>query len=430
MTPNEGRALPPTLSRRGLIQRLALVGSLAGISRDTSVAGSVSLPDNDLLRASPERFWSRIRAEHFLLPEWRIFLNPASLGVMPKSVLQTMVGSLTRGAEYATDDAPRWGYERLDGERSEMAEFLGCARDELAFTHNCTEAMSIIANGLDLRAGDEVLITNQEHGGGTGCWRLKAARVGITVREVEIPVSPRQPEELTDRLISAIGPRTRVLSFSGITSLTGLILPTQQICRAARDKGVITVVDGAHMDGQVPLSLHQLGCDYFAGSPHKWLFAPAGCGLLYGRDDLLDRLWPCVASSGWDNRTDLHAARFMMVGTNNRSTIDGMIAGVGFLKSLGEQVVYDRMHHLARVALKAAQSRSYIEVITPDDSRFFQAMLSIRFKTEKLDALWAALKEKKIYVLGGQRLRLSFHVHTRPSDIETFFQVCDRVLGG
>ncbi|MBM3848218.1 MAG: aminotransferase class V-fold PLP-dependent enzyme, partial [Verrucomicrobia bacterium] len=155
-----------------------------------------------------------------------------------------------------------------------------------------------------------------------------------------------------------------------------------------------------------------------------------GCGLLYGRDDLLDRLWPCVASSGWDNKAGLRSARFMMIGTNGRSTIDGMIAGVRFFKSLGEQTVYERIHHLARLVMKQAQRRSYLEVVTPDDSRFFQAMVSMRFKPEKLEALWPALRKKKISVLAGQRVRLSLQIHTRPSDIEQFFQVCDRILGG
>jgi selenocysteine lyase/cysteine desulfurase len=257
---------------------------------------------------------------------------------------------------------------------------------------------------------------------------LRAARAGINVREVEIPLSPKQPDEITDRLVSAMGPRTRVLSFSGITSPTGLILPARQICSAARDKGVITVLDGAHMDGQIPVHLHELGCDYFAGSPHKWVFAPPGCGLLYGRDDLLDGLWPSVVTSGWDNKSGLHAARFMMVGTNNRATIDGMIEGLRFLGRVGPPQVYERMHHLARLVLKEAQQRSYLELVTPDDSRLFQAMVTVRFKTDQLEALFAALKQSKICVLGGQRLRLSTHIHTRPSDIDKFFQICDRIL--
>ncbi|MFM8357465.1 MAG: aminotransferase class V-fold PLP-dependent enzyme, partial [Verrucomicrobiota bacterium] len=336
---------------------------------------------------------------------------------------------LTRGAEYATDTVPRWGYETLDAERAEMAAFLGCGRDALAFTHTCTEAMSFIAAGLELQPGDEVLTTNQEHGSGLSPWRLRAARSGIVVREVEIPVSPREPAELLDRLVQAIGPRTRVLSFSGITSPTGLVLPAREICQAARARGLVTVVDGAHMDGQMPVDLESLGCDYFTGSPHKWLFAPPGCGLLYGRGDALHRLWPSVATAGWDNRDGLKSARFMMIGTNNRSTIDGMIAGLRFLRALGEEAVYARQHALARHALAEARRRPYLEAVTPDDPRFYRAMISIRFKPAELEPLWAALRRENIGTLGGPRLRISTHIHTRRSDLDRFFQVCDRVLG-
>jgi isopenicillin-N epimerase len=384
----------------------------------------------DLLHSDSERFWARLRDEHFLLAPSRVFLNPGSLGVMPRSVLQAVTDSLTRGAEYRSDVMHRWGYEALEAERSEMSDFLGCRLEELAFTHNCTEAMSYIANGLELQAGDEVLTTNQEHPGGSACWKLRQARHGIVVREVEIPLTPQGPEELADRILSAISPRTRVLSFSGVTSPTGLVLPAKEICRGARERGLIVVLDGAHMDGQVPVNLRDLGCDYFAGSPHKWLFAPPGCGLLFGRDNLLDALWPSVVSAGWDNKAGLHAARFMMTGTNNRSTIDGMIAGLRFLRNLGESVTFARMHHLARLTRGLAARRDYLEVITPDDSRLFQAMVSIRFKTDPGESLWSALVKANIHVLRGQRLRLSTQVHTRPSDIETFFAVCDQVLAG
>jgi len=454
--PNHPGAIRPpahaSLSRREALRRWALGGAGIGAgwsarraqaqaaSASTKNAGAATpsstasasplepLPEATLRRSDPEAYWTRVRRGQFLLPETRAFLNPGSLGVMPRPVMQAVVESLQRGAEYATDTVPRWGYESLEPERAEMAAFLGCAPGELAFTHNCTEAMGFIAAGLDLKPGDEVVSTNQEHGSGISCWRVKAARSGITLREVDLPVSPRSSAELLDRLVSALGPRTRVLSFSGITSPTGLVLPSRELCEAARARGVITVLDGAHMDGQLPVNLHELGCDYFAGSPHKWLFAPAGCGLLYGRPEALDRLWPSVASGGWDNKTGLQAARFMMVGTNNRSTIDGMIAGLRFLKALGEEAVYERQHALAAHALSAARQRNYLEVVTPEDPRLHRAMISIRFKNDALEPLWTALRQEDIGVLGGQRLRLSFHVHTRTSDIDRFFGVCDRIL--
>ena len=363
-----------------------------------------------------------------LRTKWRAFLNNGSLGVVSKPVFADIVDYLQRSAELNVDHYPRWGYETLDEEREEMAAFLGCHKDELAFTHNCTEAMNIVANGLDLKEGDEVLLTDQEHTGGTACWEMKAARFGIKVRKVPIPVAPQDPAEISERLISAIRPRTRVVSFSGITTKTGLILPVRQICKAARAKGVITVVDGAHMNGQIPVDLHDLGCDYFAGSPHKWMFAPAGCGILYGRPEMLDRLWPSIVSGGWNNKEQLKAARFMRIGTNNRAIIHGMMAGLRFLKSLGPENVYRRMGALSRLIIRHAKNRSYLELVSSADPRMYNALVTIRFKTETPERFPRTLQEKNFWVLGGRQMRLSSHVHTRPRDIEEFFEIADDVL--
>ncbi len=423
----------PGLTRRQALRTLPLAGLAAGLFHPPgSHASAAPLPPRELLRSRPERFWNRLRKEQFLLHDDRVFLNPGSLGVMPRPVLDAVTESLRRGAEYDSDTVHRWGYESLEPERREMAEFLVCSADELAFTHNCTEAMSTIAHGLDLQPGDEVLLTNQEHPGGYSGWRARAARFGITVREVEIPVSPANPGELLDRILSAVGPRTRVLSFSGITSPTGLILPTRELCQAARERGLISVVDGAHMDGQIPVQLRELGCDFFAGSPHKWMFAPPGCGILYGRPEMLDRLWPSIVNAGWDNKEGLKSARFMMIGTNNRSSIDGMIAGLRFLRSLGEDVLHNRMRELSSLLIREVRRRPYLELVTPEDPRLHQAMVTLRFKpdNERLAPLWARMKEQRICVLGGQRVRISMHIHTRTADVLRFLETCDRELKG
>jgi len=418
---------PLTLNRRQALNRVAVAAMAFTNPLRVRAADLPALPSQHLPQTDANTYWTRIRQDQFLLPDDRIFLNNGSLGVTPRPVLQAMTSYLERAAAMDMEETPRWGYETLDPERSEFAEFLGCQKDELAFTHNCTEAMSTIANGLDLQAGDEVILTNQEHAGGTMCWRVQEKRRGIRVRVVEIPVTPREPGEITDRLISAIGPRTRVLSFSGIITTTGLILPVKQICQSAQEKGVISVVDGAHMDGQMPVNLRELGCDYFAGSPHKWMFAPAGCGFLYGRNNLLDRLWPAIASARWDDKEQLKSARFMMVGTNNRAIFEGMMAGLRFLKSLGPDAVYARLQHLANLVVRLAKERSYLELISSDDPRFYQAIAKVRFKSQNIQPVLDALKRNKIIFLGGNEIRLSAHIHTRPSDIETFFAVCDKV---
>jgi isopenicillin-N epimerase len=233
------------MDRRQALQTAAGLG----VAVAPRVSAAPELPERSLLERKPEAYWKRIREEQFLLPAWRSYLNTGSLGVAPKRVVARVQEALEEGASLTRNEYPRWGYETLEAERKELAAFLGCRFDEIAFTHNATEAMSMIAGGLDLRSGDEVLITDQEHPSGRGPWLCKAARTGCTVREVKLPLPPPKPEELVDRVFSAIGPKTRVLSFSSILTTTGLIMPTREICAAARAKGVITVVDGAHHVG-------------------------------------------------------------------------------------------------------------------------------------------------------------------------------------
>jgi selenocysteine lyase/cysteine desulfurase len=408
-------------------QALAGAAGLLGLSMAPPRALAVTeLPDATLLKQDPETYWKRIRKEQFFLPEWRHFLNNGSLGVMPKPVFAAVADFLETGASLTSDVYPRWGYEPLDEHRTALSQFIGCKKDELAITHSATSSMSIVAAGLDLKAGDEVLITDQEHPSGRGCWQLQAARHGVTLREVTIPQTPRNKGELLDRITSAIGPRTKVLSFSGVTTTTGLILPSKEICSYARSKGVITVLDGAHMHGQIPVNIADIGCDFMAGSPHKWLFAPAGSGLLYIREEWLDRLWPTIVTGGWDEKKN-KAVRFMSIGTNNRAIPEGMVAGLRFGHSIGFENIYRRNHDLAKRMIAKARQMPVIEVVTPDDDAMFGSLVSLRFKKDP--APMAALcRKRRIWITGGNPLRMSVHIHTRPEDLDAFFDTVRETL--
>ena len=367
------------MTRREIFKNAAVAAALFGLPAQKIAKAATPLPDGSLFDRDPEAYWTKIRDEQFLLPHWRIFLQNGSLGVAPRPVLDAVVDYLTRSAALQLEEYPRWGYETLDQHRTEMADYLGCKKDELAFTHNATEALSIIANGIDLegrrRSGDDRSGTSQRQirvAGKTGSlWNHGAGS--------ENPAPAQNPEQLTDLMISAIGPRTRVLFFSGITTTSGLHFPVREICEAARAKGVITVVDGAHMQGQVPLRLSELGCDYYAGSPHKWLFAPAGSGILYIREENLEKLWPLVVTAGWDDKK-LKAARFMMVGTNNRAIFEGMLAGLRFHQQIGSERVYNRMHQLARMAREKAAATPYMELLTPADDRMYGSLMTFQIK--------------------------------------------------
>lgn len=420
---------------RSIMQRRTLfrtaAASLFGISGARAAKLALEtrpLPDDKLAERNPEAYWKRIREDQFFLPNWRAFLNNGSLGIAPKPVVRAVAEYLEQSAGLAMDYYPRWGYEVMEEQRAELAEFYGCKKDEIAFMHNATEAICTIANGIDLKAGDEVLLTDQEHPSGRGVWQMRRARHGITLREVKIPLPPKSPEQLAELLISSIGPKTRVLSFSGILSPTGTVMPIRQICDAARAKGVITLLDGAHMHGQIPFRTSELGCDYMAGSPHKWAFAPAGCGLLYIREENLEKLWPSTMSGSWSDYK-LKAARFMNVGTNNRAIFEGMMAGLKFYKQLGAERIYNRIHEQAKYILDRAKDCPHVELLTPDDDRMYGSLVTVKFKTDKLDKFQELLKKKRVWTTGGRQMRLSAHIHTRRSDIDLYFETIKEALG-
>jgi isopenicillin-N epimerase len=399
------------IDRRTLLQSFAFAAQAAGpVSKDT------------------DAYWTRVRDEQFLLPPWRAYLNNGSLGVAPRPVVQAVTGYTERAAALTEDEYPRWGYESLDKQRDVLASYAGCKKNELAIMHSATEAMSTIAAGLELKSGDEVLITDQEHPSGKGCWYMRQARQGIKVREMKIPMPPPKPEALVDLIVSAIGPNTRVLSFSGILTTTGLVMPVREICEAAKRKGIITVVDGAHMLGQIPVRVSELGCDYFASSPHKWMFAPAGSGLLYVREDNLDKLWPTIVTGNWDDKK-LGAARYMMVGTNNRAVVEGAVAGVQFIQSLGPEHIYRRIHELASYVRERASEIPYLELLTPDDDRAYGGLVTFKFKGKDLNRFRQECKKRRIWIYGGDMLRVSTHIHTRRKDLDALFATMRETLG-
>jgi isopenicillin-N epimerase len=397
------------------------------INRRTVLKTFLAVP-SELLAKDPEAYWAKIREEQFLLPKWRAYLNNGSLGVAPRPVVQAVNDYMERGASLTEDEYPRWGYETLEPQREQFAGFIGCKKNELAIMHSATEAMSTIAAGLDLKAGDEVLITDQEHPSGRGCWYMRQARQGIKVREVTINLPPKSPEQLIDAVVSAIRTETRVLSFSGILTTTGLIMPVREICDAARRKGVITVVDGAHMLGQIPVRISDLNCDYFAASPHKWMFAAPGSGLLYVREENLGKLWPSIVTGNWDD-TKLGAARYMMVGTNNRAVVEGAVAGLKFLQTIGPENVYKRIHDLASDVHRRAAALPYLELLTPPDDRMYGGLVTFKFRDKDPKPFRDLCRKRRIWLYGGDMLRVSTHIHTRRRDLDALFGAMRETLG-
>src|SRR5207253_3394569 len=194
-------------------------------------------PPLSLLNTDPERFWADLRRQ-WLLAGDRINLNCGSLGCTPLPVLRAMIDHLLAVEAFRDPGYPWSGYEEnalLRKLRDTLAGFLHCKRDELALVRNATEGNNVICNGLDLKPGDEVVLTDQEHAGGRCCWEQKAARFGIKLQFVALPRPPASTDEIVERFRRAFTARTRVCAFSHITTVTGLILPVKEICTLARE---------------------------------------------------------------------------------------------------------------------------------------------------------------------------------------------------
>jgi len=142
---------------------------------------------------------------------------------------------------------------------------------------------------------------------------------------------------------------------------------------------------------------------------------------------MLDRLWPNTVTGNWDDKS-LKAARFMMVGTNNRAVFDGMLEGLRFHKAIGSDRIYGRIHHLAKMVYERASNNSHTELLTPSDDRLYGSLATFRFKSKNTAAFQALCKKRRMWIIGGDKLRVSSHIHTRPSDIDLLFSTIDETM--
>jgi selenocysteine lyase/cysteine desulfurase len=343
-----GGADPSGISRRAFTK--ALIGgsalSLVALDRlSAAVYDSIdALNQQYLLDPSPDgAYWDALR-EHFMFQEGLIMMNNGTVGPMPEPVFNTLVKYFKVQCTQPCDVYNTFG-SRVDGVRDKLAGFIGAAADEVVLTHNTTEGMNFVANGLDLEPGDEVLLSNMEHPGGTHPWNLKAARHGIEINEVPIGCPPESVGELIDAFERAITPRTKVISVSHTVFITGLIFPIKELSEMAHRHGVLVLADSAHGLGMLDLDMHGMGVDFFASSPYKWLGAPTGIGLLYVSKEAQEKLWPTIATSGWD--TAGSASRYETLGQRADALAFALGEAIDFQNRVGKDRIERRIKTLA-----------------------------------------------------------------------------------
>ena len=331
-----------TFLRAGTTSAVALTAfTNESLSRVASAAArTAGIDPADL--ASDETYWRDIQ-EGFTLDRTIINLNNGGCCPSPRVVHEAFKRYLDISNQAPVYHMWQILEPNIETVRRRLAAEFGCSPDEMAITRNASEALQIAQLGIDLKAGDEVVTTNQDYGRMLDTWDQRVRREGITVKKISFPVPPPSMDDLADRLIGAIGPKTKVLHFCHITNLTGQIFPVKKICDAARAKGVKTVVDGAHAFAHFPYKLSDLGCDYYGTSLHKWLLAPIGTGFLYVRKENIEGLWgltPTAAGSAKNIR------KFEEIGTHPAANHNAIAEAMTFHQGIGIERKAARLRYL------------------------------------------------------------------------------------
>ena len=360
------------ITRRSFLRATGTAAAIAAFADDSVAKVRAAsrrvegIPAGDV--AADETYWREIQ-QAFTLDRTIINLNNGGCSPSPRVVHEAFKRYLDISNQAPVYHMWQILEPNIESVRRRLAAAFGCDPEELAITRNASEALQTAQLGIDLKAGDEVVTTNQDYGRMLNTWDQRVRRDGIRVKKISFPVPPPSMDDLAERLLGALTPQTKVLHFCHITNLTGQIFPVKRICDEARRRGVKTIVDGAHAFAQFPYKLSDLGCDYYGTSLHKWLLAPIGTGFLYVRRENIASLWPLQPAA--DTQTD-NIRKFEEIGTHPAANHNAIAEALGFHEGIGAERKAARLRYLrdrwAKRLAGDAKFRIHTNLIDPAQS--------------------------------------------------------------
>ena len=398
--------------------------AMGRVLRASEIAGSRS----PARVAEDEAYWTEIQRA-FDVDRTMINLNNGGCSPAPTHVLDQMIRDLKFSNELPVDHMWRVLEPRIESVRRDLARDFGCDVEEMAITRNASEANEIMIFGLDLKPGDEVIVTNQNYGRMITAWRQRERRDGIVLKMISFKVPPPSQQYIVDQFKAAITPRTRVIEVTHITNLTGQIMPVRELVELARPRGIEVFVDGAHAYAHFPFTRDELGCDYYGTSLHKWLLVPIGAGFLYVRKDKQKRLWPLMAAAP---EQDDNIRKYEEIGTHPAANHNAISAALAFHRAIGAERKIARLRWLRdRWAKRLMAESDRVRVLTQLDSPYGGGIGF--FTVEGLDMAklngWLLEKHRIVNThiahpeFNG--LRITPNVYTTPDEVDVF---ADKVL--
>ena len=371
-------------------------------------------------------FWKTIQ-DQFVLDPKQIYMNIGTTGAMPRRVLENFDKYNHVVARNPMGFMEEMGWEfGILKQREKLGKQFGCSMDEISPSRNTTDALNTVLFGLPFEKGDEILLTHHEHASALSPLNVLQDRLGVVLTEVEIPVLDLESaDQVVEAFKKKIAGRTKAIVFSHIPYKTGVRLPAKALCRLARDHGLISIVDGAHCTGMIELDFHDIGCDFYTASGHKWQCGPGATGILYIRNhgDNLPRLWPqnsclydMIAQPVGNDRSRIKdiSGLFVLRGQENYPALQAMLDACDLWEEIGRNRIetYDcGLSSYLKKKIKATFGDSVV-LFSPDIPEFTSGITSFNpfpdmSDQKKIQEFVDRLKKEAGYVI-----RLTeFHLH-------------------
>ena len=374
---------------------------------------------------------------HFLLDPRVVFLNHGSFGACPRPVFETYQRWQRELERQPVEFLARRAEGLMAEARTRLADTLGCQADEVVYFPNPTTAINMVVRSLELGPGDEILATDHEYGAMDRTWRFICQNHGARYVRLPIPLPVTSQSDFVERLWSGVNPRTRAVFLSHITSQTALKFPVEAVCERARRAGLLSIVDGAHAPGQIPLDLTTLGADLYTGACHKWLCAPKGASFLYARREVQPLLQPLVVSWGWESDKP-SASTFIdhheWQGTRDLAAFLSVPAAIDFQAQHDWPAVRQRCHDLASRTRAEINAVTGLDPICPDSPEWFMQMFAARLPEVEVELLQRRLYERyrievPMHRWNGQSLiRPSFQAYNTQADAKALVEALGDLL--
>jgi isopenicillin-N epimerase len=372
--------------------------------------------------AGNESYWQLVKRQ-FPLEETLLYMNAANVCPASRPVMD-------RHLEYLRDFHSNPSFQNRDkyvamreSLRAKVAGMLRVSADEIAVTRNTSEGSNIIVKGVNLKPGDEVIVTDHNHPSNLDSWKIRARRDGFIVKSLPVAVPARSPADLAAAFEQAITPRTRVIAITHLTSTTGILYPAREIAGLARSRGIYMHLDGAQTFGALDVNLREIGCDSYSTSAHKWLMGPLEAGLLYVRAERIREVWPSIVTAGWAD--DLKGARkFEVFGQRDDPRVVALEAAIDFVNLIGIRNVEERTRALATRLKSQLREIAAVQLKTNVEPELSAGVVKFKVRSMPTQQAYNTLWERHRLAIAmtasgdSEGLRLSPHIYNSMEEID------------